>query len=200
MMTNGLYKIVADKWIGIINEEYEEIKKGFELSCKKEMTAFDEDVFQSTILNCYNAIIKNGMTDLTRQGMKNYLFKSFKMNIKREALYMRNAKRDDNIDETEMREILDMRDDTDSTKEKVDNQLFNDWTVIKVLEILEDEFDTISFNCFRLKWLVPGMTYVKLRELTKVKDCKKRCIDVMKWCRENLDMDVFRAFYERNLQ
>lgn len=200
MMANELYKIVADKWIGIINEEYEEIKKGFELSCKKEMTAFDEDVFQSTILNCYTAITKNGMTDLTRQGMKNYLFKSFKMNIKREALYMRNAKRDDNVDETEMREILDMRDDTDSTKEKVDNQLFNDWTVIKVLGILEDEFDTISFNCFRLKWLVPGMTYSKLKELTKVKDCKKRCIDVMKWCRENLDMDVFRAIYERNVQ
>lgn len=200
MMANDLYKIVADKWIGIINDEYEEIKRGFELSCKKEMTAFDEDVFQSTILNCYNAILKNGMTDLTRQGMKNYLFKSFKMNIKREALYMRNAKRDDNVDDNEMREILDMRDDTDSTKEKVDAQLFNDWTVIRVLEILEDEFDTITFNCFRLKWLVPGMTYTKLKELTKVKDCKKRCIDVMKWCRENLDMDVFRQYFERNMQ
>lgn len=200
MMANDLYKIVADKWIGIINDEYEEIKRGFELSCKKEMTAFDEDVFQSTILNCYNAILKNGMTDLTRQGMKNYLFKSFKMNIKREALYMRNAKRDDNVDDNEMREILDMRDDTDSTKEKVDAQLFNDWTVIRVLEILEDEFDTITFNCFRLKWLVPGMTYTKLKELTKVKDCKKRCIDVMKWCRDNLDMDVFRQYFERNMQ
>lgn len=200
MMANDLYKIVADKWIGIINDEYEEIKRGFELSCKKEMTAFDEDVFQSTILNCYNAILKNGMTDLTRQGMKNYLFKSFKMNIKREALYMRNAKRDDNVDDDEMREILDMRDDTDSTKEKVDAQLFNDWTVIRVLEILEDEFDTITFNCFRLKWLVPGMTYTRLKELTKVKDCKKRCIDVMKWCRDNLDMDVFRQYFERNMQ
>lgn len=200
MMANDLYKIVADKWIGIINDEYEEIKRGFELSCKKEMTAFNEDVFQSTILNCYNAILKNGMTDLTRQGMKNYLFKAFKMNIKREALYMRNAKRDDNVDDDEMREILDMRDDTDSTKEKVDAQLFNDWTVIRVLEILEDEFDTITFNCFRLKWLVPGMTYTKLKELTKVKDCKKRCIDVMKWCRENLDMDVFRQYFGRNMQ
>lgn len=200
MMANDLYKIVADKWIGIINDEYEEIKRGFELSCKKEMTAFDEDVFQSTILNCYNAILKNGITDLTRQGMKNYLFKSFKMNIKREAMYMRNAKRDDNVDDNEMREILDMRDDTDSTKEKIDAQLFNDWTVIKVLEILEDKFDTITFNCFRLKWLVTGMTYTKLKELTKVKDCKKRCIDVMKWCRENLDMDVFRQYFERNMQ
>lgn len=200
MMADDLYKIVADKWIGIINDEYDEIKRGFELSCKKEMTAFDEDVFQTTILNCYNAILKNGMTDLTRQGMKNYLFKSFKMNIKREALYMRNAKRDDNVDDNGMREILDRRDDTDSTTEKIDAQLFNDWAVIRVLEILEDEFDTITFNCFRLKWFVPGMTYTKLKEITKVKDCKKRCIDVMKWCRENLDMDVFRQYYERNMQ
>lgn len=200
MIADDLYKIVADKWIGIINDEYDEIKRGFELSCKKEMTAFDEDVFQTTILNCYNAILKNGMTDLTRQGMKNYLFKSFKMNIKREALYMRNAKRDDNVDDNGMREILDRRDDTDSTTEKIDAQLFNDWAVIRLLEILEDEFDTITFNCFRLKWLVPGMTYTKLKEITKVKDCKKRCIDVMKWCRENLDMDVFRQYYERNMQ
>ena len=198
MMANDLYKIVADKWIGIINDEYEEIKKGFELSCKKEMTAFDEDVFQSTILNCYNAILKNGITDLTRQGMKNYLFKSFKMNIKREAMYMRNARRDNNISGVDAMSVYERNGlEDETTEEKVRKQLLDDYSVVYVLNMVENNFDIISFYCFRLKWLIPKMTYQRLREITKVKDCKKRCIDIMKWLKENVNKEDILTEFEK---
>ena len=198
MMANDLYKIVADKWIGIINDEYEEIKKGFELSCKKEMTAFDEDVFQSTILNCYNAILKNGITDLTRQGMKNYLFKSFKMNIKREAMYMRNAKRDNNISGVDAMSVYERNGlEDETTEEKVRKQLLDDYSVVYILNMVENNFDMISFYCFRLKWLIPKMTYQRLREITKVKDCKKRCIDIMKWLKENVNKEDILTEFEK---
>ena len=197
-MANDLYKIVADKWIGIINDEYEEIKKGFELSCKKEMTAFDEDVFQSTILNCYNAILKNGITDLTRQGMKNYLFRSFKMNTKREALYMRNARRDNNISGADAMSVYERNGlEDETTEEKVRKQLLDDYSVVYILNMVENNFDIISFYCFRLKWLIPKMTYQRLREITKVKDCKKRCIDIMKWLKENVNKEDILTEFEK---
>ena len=106
-MASDLYKIVADKWMEVISMRYNEIKEGFTMECRKTMTNFDEDIFHSTIINCYHTIKAKGLTDLTEQGMKNYLFKAFKMNTKREALYMRNAKRDTNISDSDAMSIYE---------------------------------------------------------------------------------------------
>ena len=197
-MASDLYKIVADKWMEVISLRYNEIKEGFIMECRKTMTNFDEDIFQSTILNCYNTIKLKGLTDLTKQGMKNYLFKSFKMNTKREALYTRNTKRDNNISDSDAISIYErngLHDET--TEENIRKQLFNDYSVVYILNRIEENFDTISFYCFRLKWLIPKMTYQKLREITKVKDCKKRCIDIMKWLKENVDREDIMTEFEK---
>ena len=197
-MASELYKIVADKWMKVISVRYNEIKEGFTMECRKTMTVFDEDIFQSTILNCYNTIKLKGLTDLTEQGMKNYLFKSFKMNTKREALYMRNAKRDSNISDSDAISIYERNGlNEETTEEKIRKQLFNDYSVVYILNRVEENFDTISFYCFRFKWLIPKMTYQKLREITKVKDCKKRCIDIMKWLKENIDMGHIMTEFEK---
>lgn len=191
-----IHQTVADKWLNVINDNYEYIKEGFRMSCQKEMTDFDEDIFHDTILNCYKSIQTRGLTDLTEQGMKNYLFKSFKMNIKRESVYARNSKRD-SMDSDALNEYLDKIDGTTDTNEKIRRQLFNDWSVIRILEIVEDNFDSVSFYCFRLKWLMPGMTYERLRQITKVKDCKKRCIDIMKWLRENVTKEYILTEFDK---
>ena len=197
-MASDLYKIVADKWMEVISLRYNEIKEGFIMECRKTMTNFDEDIFQSTILNCYNTIKLKGLTDLTEQGMKNYLFKSFKMNTKREALYTRNTKRDNNISDSDAMSIYERNWlNEETTEEKIRKQLFNDYSVVYILNRIEENFDTISFYCFRLKWLIPKMTYQKLREITKVKDCKKRCIDIMKWLKENVDREDIMTEFEK---
>ena len=197
-MASELYKIVADKWMEVISLRYNEIKEGFRMECRKSMTDFDEDIFHSTIINCYNTVKLKGLTDLTEQGMKNYLFKSFKMNLKRDALYMRNVKRDSNITVSDAMSIYERNGlYEETTEEKIKNQLLNDYSVVYILNQVEANFDTISFYCFRLKWLIPKMTYQKLREITKVKDCKKRCIDIMKWLKENVNRGEIMTEFEK---
>lgn len=198
MMTNDLYKIVADKWMEVISLRYNEIKEGFTMECRKTMTEFNEDIFHSTILNCYNTIKLKGLTDLTEQGMKNYLFRSFKMNTKREALYMRNARRDNNISGVDAMSVYEKNGlEDETTEEKVRKQLLDDYSVVYILNMVENNFDMISFYCFRLKWLIPKMTYQRLREITKVKDCKKRCIDIMKWLKENVNKEDILTEFEK---
>lgn len=198
MMANDLYKIVADKWMEVISIKYNEIKEGFIMECRKTMTDFDEDIFHSTILNCYNTIKLKGLTDLTEQGMKNYLFRSFKMNTKREALYMRNARRDNNISGVDAMSVYERNGlEDETTEEKVRKQLLDDYSVVYILNMVENNFDMISFYCFRLKWLIPKMTYQRLREITKVKDCKKRCIDIMKWLKENVNKEDILTEFEK---
>lgn len=198
MMANELYKIVADKWMEVISVRYQEIKEGFIMECRKTMTDFDEDIFHSTILNCYNTIKLKGLTDLTEQGMKNYLFRSFKMNTKREALYMRNARRDNNISGVDAMSVYERNGlEDETTEEKVRKQLLDDYSVVYILNMVENNFDIISFYCFRLKWLIPKMTYQRLREITKVKDCKKRCIDIMKWLKENVNKEDILTEFEK---
>lgn len=197
-MASDLYQIVADKWMEVISMKYNEIKEGFKMECRKTMTDFDEDIFHSTIINCYKSIQTRGLTDLTEQGMKNYLFKSFKTNTKREALYMRNAKRDSNISDSDAISIYERNGlNEESTEDKIRKQLLNDYSAVYILNRVEENFDTISFYCFRLKWLIPKMTYQKLREITKVKDCKKRCIDIMKWLKENVDRGDIMTEFEK---
>lgn len=198
MMANELYKIVADKWMEVISIKYNEIKEGFIMECRKTMTDFDEDIFHSTIINCYNTIKLKGLTDLTEQGMKNYLFRSFKMNTKREALYMRNARRDNNISGVDAMSVYERNGlEDETTEEKVRKQLLDDYSVVYILNMVENNFDMISFYCFRLKWLIPKMTYQRLREITKVKDCKKRCIDIMKWLKENVNKEDILTEFEK---
>ena len=198
IMASDLFKIVADKWMEVISVKYNEIKDGFTMECRKTMTNFDEDIFHSTIVNCYNTIKLKGLTDLTEQGMKNYLFRSFKINTQREAQYSRNSKRDTNINGSDAMSIYEkngLNDET--TEEKIKKQLLNDYSVVHILKRVEENFDTISFYCFRLKWLIPKMTYQKLREITKVKDCKKRCIDIMKWLKKNINKEDILTEFEK---
>lgn len=193
-----IHQTVADKWLNVVSDNYEYIKEGFRMSCQKEMTDFDEDIFHDTILNCYKSIQTRGLTDLTEQGMKNYLFKAFKINTKRETLYMRNARRDNSISDTDVMSVYERNGlGEETTEEKIRKQLLNDYSVVYILHRVEENFDTISFYCFRLKWLMPKMTYQKLREVTKVKDCKKRCIDIMKWLKENVTKEDILTEFEK---
>jgi hypothetical protein len=193
-----IHQTVADKWLNVVSDNYEYIKNGFRMSCQKEMTVFDEDILHDTILNCYKSIQKRGLTDLTEQGMKNYLFKSFTINTKRETLYMRNARRDNSISDTDVMSVYERNGlDEETTEEKIRKQLLDDYSVVYILHQVEENFDTVSFYCFRLKWLMPKMTYQRLREITKVKDCKKRCIDIMKWLRENVTKEYILTEFEK---
>lgn len=182
---------IAQKWLEYISTLYEEYKERFRASTLKERVNFDEDVYSDTILKCYESIKRNGLKDTSEQGMKNYLFRSFKQNLKRENQYCRVTKRD-TYDDT----IADSF-EYESSDELAYRQHLNDFKVMYILKLVEQEFDPISYYCFRLKWLLPKMTYEKLQYTTRIKDCKKRVVEVKNWLIENVDLRHIEETFEK---
>lgn len=188
-----LKKEIADKWLNYINSIYVEYKNKFEQYCNSVKKKFEEDVYSETILNCYDSICRNGLKDTSEQGMKNYLFQSFKMNIVRSVTYARQTKRTYNIDISEAHEEYLMK--NEPLHLKIKKQMLNDFTVTYILYNVELNFDTVSFFCFRIKHLIPKMTYQMLRNITNINDCKKRVTTINKWVRDSIDkQEVYKEF------
>lgn len=147
-----------------------------------------------------NTYLKIGIKDDSEQGLANYWFKSFLTNIRRESQYSRNAYRDLNIDASD--ELDKSFNGDDELKEKIRRHIYDDWLVVTILSIVEKQFDATSFYCFRLYYILPKMTYDKLRKITKVKDCKKRVVTIKTWLKENLDKKLldkeFNKYYDGN--
>ena len=184
------YKDVADKWLQYIGTIYEEYRMKYFKMANDLNYNVNEDMLNDTILACYNSIARNNLSDTTEQGMRNYLFRAFKVNLNAISNY---DKRKDVVDDlTALAEQYEFQ--GEATYNKIKKQLFDDYSLIYILEQVENNFDTITFHCFRLKTMLP-CTYQRLREITKVKDCKKRVVKVNKWLRENMTrQDIYNAF------
>ena len=176
------YKDVADKWLQYIGTIYEEYRmKYFKMATQLNYNV-NEDMLNDTILACYNSIARNNLSDTTEQGMRNYLFRAFKVNLNAISNY---DKRKDVVDD--LSALAEQYENQgEATYNKIKKHLFEDYSVIYLLNKVENNFDTITFNVFRLKTMIEKCTYQKLRDITKVRDCKKRVVKVMKWIRENI--------------
>ena len=180
----------AQEWLKTIGECYEEYKKKYFKMFSDLNYNFTEDIFNDTIIACYNSIARNNIKDKSLQGYRNYLFRSIKINVNAISNY---DKRKDIVDDlTALAEQYETQ--GEATYNKIKKQLFDDYSLIYILEQVENNFDTITFHCFRLKTMLP-CTYQRLREITKVKDAKKRVVKVNKWLRENMTrQDIYNAF------
>ena len=175
------YTDVADNWLQYIGTIYEEYRMKYFKMANDLNYKVNEDMLNDTILACYNSIARNNLSDTTEQGMRNYLFRAFKVNLNAKSTY---DKRKGVVDD--LSALAEQYENQgEATYNKIKKQLFEDYSLIYILEMVENNFDTISFNVFRLKTMLP-CTYQKLREITKVKDCKKRVVNVMKWVRNNI--------------
>ena len=175
------YTDVADKWLKYIGSIYEEYRMKYFKMANDLNYKVSEDMLNDTILACYNSIARNNLSDTTEQGMRNYLFRAFKVNLNAVSNY---DKRKDIVDDlSSLAERYENQ--GEAAYQKIKKQLFEDFSVIYILNKVEDNFDSISFNVFRLKAMIP-CTYKRLKEITKVKDCKKRVVKVMKWIRLNI--------------
>ena len=188
------YTDVADKWLQYIGTIYEEYRmKYFKMANDLNYNNVNEDMLNDTILACYNSIARNNLSDTTEQGMRNYLFRAFKVNLNAISNY---DKRKDVVDD--LSALAEQYENQgEATYNKIKKQLLEDYSVIYLLNKVENNFDTISFNVFRLKTMVP-CTYQKLRELTKVKDAKKRVVKIMKWLRENITEKEILTNFKKN--
>ena len=184
------YTDVADKWLQYIGTIYEEYRMKYFKMANNLNYNVNEDMLNDTILACYNSIARNNLSDTTEQGMRNYLFRAFKVNLNAVSNY---DKRKDVVDD--LSSLAEQYENQgEATYNLIKKQLFNDYSLIYILEQVENNFDTITFHCFRLKTMIP-CTYQRLREITKVRDCKKRVVNVMKWLRNNITKkDIYNAF------
>ena len=174
----------SSRFLQFANEHYEDYKKKWAKYLYDRQVDFDEDVFSETVLKVYDYINTNGIKDDSDSGLANYWFKSFNTNIKREKQYSRNVNRDKNIDATE--ELSKEMNGEYELQLKIRRHVFEDWSIVYILRLVEDNFDSISFHCFRLYYILDKMTYSKLREITKVPDSKKRVVTIKNWLKDNL--------------
>ena len=175
------YTYVADRWLQYIGTIYEEYRMKYFKMANDLNYKVSEDMLNDTILACYNSIARNNLSDTTEQGMRNYLFRAFKVNLNAISNY---DKRKDVVDD--LSALAEQYENQgEATYNKIKKQLIEDYALIYILEQVENNFDTISFHCYRLKTMLP-CTYQRLREITKVKDAKKRVVNVMKWVRNNI--------------
>lgn len=173
-----------DRFMEEIANNLPVLKAKMKAYCASTKRTWDEDVFSDTILKCYNAIKKKGgLNDVSAKGIMDYFFQAFSVNIKREALYSRNSKRDNSNDlfgdyeqyqENNLTEI-----------EKVEQDLKKDFATLYLLKRAEEHFDPETFYLFNLKH-IGQYTYKQLQQHVKAKAIRQRVAEVKRWLKENV--------------
>lgn len=186
-------------FLNYINDHYTELKNKYWKFCQEKQYTWDEDIYSDTILKCYDVIIKKGgLRDKTPQGIENYFFMAFKNNIMNEQRYSRNKKRDKNISSDHINDLYELwyNENFNDARVKITNDLYKDFSILYIMTQVEDNFDQEHFYLFRVKTLVPEMTFKKLAETTKIKASRKKVIEVMRWVKENIKKnDIRKLFY-----
>ena len=185
-------------FINYINDHYNALKHKYRRFCIEKQYDWDEDIFSDTILSCYTAIEKKGsLNDKTNQGIENYFFRSFKQNLQREKQYCRVSKRDMNYNSDNINDVCEewYNENNSPAKTKLLNDLWKDFATLYILTKVEDNFDAEHFRLFKLKYLVPSMTYKKLQEKTQAKKCRQKVVDVKNWIRDNVSKQEIKQVF-----
>lgn len=182
----------ADLFMETIGKNYEALKVGCRANQLKSNKPWSEDAFQETVVLCYEAIQRRGIRDKSDQGIRNYFFNAFKMNVLHETVLPYNSRK---VDDEELVNNYDPLDEREC-EQKVKEQLYNDFAVVRILELAEANCDPLSFYCYRLKFLMDKMPYQKLVKITKIKSAKARVKSVIEWIKENVTEEELRKEFE----
>lgn len=184
-----------EKFINHISKNYDELKRKFTRACRDLQLTLTDDLYQDTILKCYESIQRKGkLNDTTEYGMECYFFQSLKMNIKRETQYARNQKRDANVTSDNIHTLYEgwYNENMTSTRIKLLNDLYKDFSVLYICKMVEMNFDEEHFYLFRVKYLVPEMTYKKLAETSKLKKVRQKVAEVKQWLKDNITKEEIK--------
>ena len=190
----------ADNYLIWFSQHYQELKGKYAKFCKENNYEWDEDIFSDTYLKIYDCIIKNGIKDDTPHGMSGYTFMSFKNNIRNEQRYCRSRLRDKNISSDNINDLYEnwFNKTQDSSRVKLEHDLFQDFSILYIMLLVEKNFDSEHFYLYRIKTLTKGMTFKKLAEHCKgIKSTRKKVIEVANWVKDNITKEEIRkAFNE----
>lgn len=184
-------------FIDYISDHYNQLYYKYRQFCKEKDYQWDEDIFQDTIVNCYSAITKKGkLQDTSNQGIENYFFKSFKMNLMREKQYARNQKRDLNVEADDVDVMYEewCNNNKEDSRTKILSDMWKDFSCLYIMMLVEDNWDDEHFYLFRLKHLC-NMTYKQLTDKTGIKGVRQKILDVKQWLKDNLTKEeINKAF------
>lgn len=184
-------------FINYISDHYNQLYYKYRQFCKEKDYQWDEDIFQDTIVNCYSAITKKGkLQDTSNQGIENYFFKSFKMNLMREKQYARNQKRDLNVEADDVDVMYEewTNNNKEDARTKILSDMWKDFSCLYIMMLVEDNWDDEHFYLFRLKHLC-NMTYKQLTDKTGIKGVRQKILDVKQWLKDNLTKEeINKAF------
>ena len=190
----------GQKFLKHINDNYTLLKNKYRRFCKEKDYEWDEDIYSDTIIKCYEAIERKGkLDDATEQGIENYFFRSFKQNIHREKQYCRNAKRDLNVKNDDINALYEeyYNANNSSSENKIKSDLWKDFAVLYIMHIVEDNFDNEHTYLFKLKTLIPNMTYKTLQKKTNIKSSRQKVVTVKNWVKENISKDDVNKAFQR---
>ena len=182
-----------------INDNYERLRGRYMKFCHEKQYQWDEDIFSDTIVKCYDTIKRKGrLDDNTPDGIENYFFKSFKINLQREKQYSRNAKRDLNLTDSLESIYEDYYNNTNITPtEKIRNDSWKDFATLYIMMAVEQQFDYEHFHLFQLKMLC-NLTYRELAQKTNSKGVRNKVLAVKQWVKDNISKEqIKRAFDEQ---
>lgn len=189
----------SELFITYINDNYDRLKYKYVNFCNEHNYQFDADIFQDTIVKCYDRIQKQKtLQDTTPQGIENYFFMAYKTNMMRERQYSRVAKKDDNVSDVSTLYEDWYNENNSSAEEKLKKDLWIDYSTLYILKKVEDNFPSDFFYLFRLKYLIPNMTYKELATKTGMKGVRQKVLSVKNYLKEHITKEeIQKAFYEK---
>lgn len=180
---------INDNYGNLVNTAYTMFNNN-----KKRKLVFDRDIFQDTIIRCYNNIkAKQKMADESPHGMDCYFLKALYLNhIEKEryAWYKNRSDIDVNF------AISSTGEYSDGIYSKLLKDLKEDFSILYIMRQVEQHFDNEHFYLYRLKTLCE-MTYKEICNKTKIKGARNKILEVSQWIKENIKKeDVDNEFNE----
>ena len=84
-----------------------------------------------------------------------------------------------------------------SSENKIKSDLWKDFAVLYIMHIVEDNFDNEHTYLFKLKTLIPNMTYKTLQKKTNIKSSRQKVVTVKNWVKENISKDDVNKAFQR---
>lgn len=190
----------ATVFINYINDNYDKVGGTLKLLSAQRKQKFDEDAFHETILRCHKAISKKGyLKDKSPYGITSYLIRSYFNIIKEEKRSAKNAKRDMNYNSDNIGGLYEDYYNSNFTdaRQKIISDMYKDFSILYIMMVVEQNFDNEHYYLFKLKELIPDMTYKKLAEKTKIKAVRQKVVEVKKYIQANVTKEMIRKeFYD----
>ena len=182
-------KWLADDFLRAIGTIYDEYMYKF-----RDLLHWSEDIIQDSILRTYQTILWNGCNSpikVTRDTpeearitvWKNKWFIACRNN---NTVGITSDRYRTHRSDNDITDVLNGQESTTAAT-KIKNDVYNDFRTLYLLEYVCAKYDTQTCHCFKIYYLVPGMTYKKLSDITKLKDAKTRVVEVNRHLRENVE-------------